>query len=235
MKTPSIWKSIVAAWPPAGWPRAPAVRFNRRATETPSPSGRRRRTSRASLLSKAFPARATSARILLSGIGMANWITGDNGESLRLQKPFGVALDENGNLCLTDTDANRLLLPISRNKQWRRYDGAGKTKFVSPVAVARRNGIFYVADSELGESARLPRRRQICLSRSARRCNARSGWPLPATRCMSWIRRRTRFLFSAWTENSSSSSANAAPGRANSIFPPAPPPTAADICSSPTP
>src|SRR5439155_10969607 len=36
-------------------------------------------------------------------------------------------------------------------KRWVRYPGAGKTRFASPVAVARRNGIFYVADSELGK------------------------------------------------------------------------------------
>src|ERR1700727_2288312 len=37
---------------------------------------------------------------------MANWVTGETGDSLKLQKPFGVALDEAGNLCITDTGAN---------------------------------------------------------------------------------------------------------------------------------
>lgn len=78
----------------------------------------------------------------------ANWITGDSGESLNLRKPFAVALDETGNLCLTDTDAKLVCFADFTRKKWRRYDGVGKIKFASPVAVARRNGIFYVADSE---------------------------------------------------------------------------------------
>jgi len=80
---------------------------------------------------------------------VANWITGDTGESLNLHKPFAVALDETGNLCLTDTDDKLVCYVAFSHKKWRRYDGVGKIKFSSPVAVARRNGIFYVADSEL--------------------------------------------------------------------------------------
>jgi DNA-binding beta-propeller fold protein YncE len=81
----------------------------------------------------------------------ANWITGDTGESLNVHKPFGVALDEVGNLCLTDTDDKLVCYADFVHKKWRRYDGVGKTKFASPVAVARRNGIFYVADSQLAK------------------------------------------------------------------------------------
>ena len=81
----------------------------------------------------------------------ANWITGDTGEILNLHKPFAVALDETGNLCLTDTDDNLVCYADFAHKKWRRYDGVGQTKFAGPVAVARRNGIFYVADSRLGK------------------------------------------------------------------------------------
>ncbi len=82
---------------------------------------------------------------------LANWFTGDTGESLNLRKPFAVALDEAGNLCVTDTDANLVDYVDFTRKQWRRYTGVGTTQFVSPVAVARRGGIFYVADSGLGK------------------------------------------------------------------------------------
>jgi sugar lactone lactonase YvrE len=82
---------------------------------------------------------------------MANWITGETGESLNLHKPFAVALDETGNLCLTDTDDKLVCYADFTHKNWRRYNGTGKTRFASPVAVARRSGIFYVADSELGK------------------------------------------------------------------------------------
>jgi DNA-binding beta-propeller fold protein YncE len=80
-----------------------------------------------------------------------HWVTGENGESLALQKPFGLALDENGNLCVTDTGANLVCYLDFAHRKWRRYLASGKTDFVSPVAIARRNGIFYVADSALGK------------------------------------------------------------------------------------
>lgn len=79
-----------------------------------------------------------------------HWLTGENGESLALQKPFGLALDETGNLCVTDTGANLVCYLDLAHKKWHVYSAAGKTAFLSPVAVAKRNGIFYVADSELG-------------------------------------------------------------------------------------
>jgi len=82
---------------------------------------------------------------------VGNWITGENGESVSMQKPFGLALDETGNLCVTDMGANRVYYCDFKHKQWRSFDGVGKTKFASPVAVARKDGIFYVADSQLGK------------------------------------------------------------------------------------
>jgi len=80
---------------------------------------------------------------------MANWLTGDTGEDLNLRKPFAVALDENNGLCIADTEANLVCYADFSRKIWRRYDGVGKVKFASPVAVARRNGVFFVADSRL--------------------------------------------------------------------------------------
>ena len=82
---------------------------------------------------------------------LGHWLTGENGESLALQKPFGLALDETGNLCVTDTGANSVCYLDFAHRKWRRYLAAGKTAFVSPVAVARHNGVFYVADSGLGK------------------------------------------------------------------------------------
>ena len=82
---------------------------------------------------------------------LGHWITGENGESVSLQKPFGLGLDETGNLCITDTGVNRVYYCDFTRRQWRAYDGIGKMRFASPVAVARRKGIFYVADSQLGK------------------------------------------------------------------------------------
>lgn len=80
---------------------------------------------------------------------LADWITGEPAENLDLCKPFAVALDEKGTLCIADTDARLVCHVDFAHRKWKRYAGAGRTKFASPVAVARRNGIFYVADSEL--------------------------------------------------------------------------------------
>jgi hypothetical protein len=82
---------------------------------------------------------------------IGHWLTGENGDRLTLQKPFGLALDETGNLCVTDTGASLVCYLDFAHRKWRRYPAAGKTVFLSPVAVAKRNGIFYVADSELGK------------------------------------------------------------------------------------
>lgn len=80
-----------------------------------------------------------------------HWLTGENGESLALQKPFGLGLDESGNLCVADTGANLIYYLDFKNRKWRRYPASGKTTFVSPVAVVKHNGIFYIADSALGK------------------------------------------------------------------------------------
>ena len=82
---------------------------------------------------------------------LGHWITGENVGSLALQKPFGLGLDEAGNLCITDTGVNRIYYCDFTRRQWRSYDGIGKTRFASPVGVARRKGVFYVADSQLGK------------------------------------------------------------------------------------
>jgi len=82
---------------------------------------------------------------------IGHWITGENSSSQALQKPFGLAVDESGNLCVTDTGSKLVCFLDFKNKKWRRYAAVGKTAFDSPVAVARHNGIFYVADSGLGE------------------------------------------------------------------------------------
>ncbi len=77
------------------------------------------------------------------------WITGDENEEMALQKPFGVCIDDVGNLCITDTGAKRISYVDLNKKQWRNYEAVDKVRFASPVAVAREKGIFYVADSEL--------------------------------------------------------------------------------------
>src|SRR5579883_709948 len=79
---------------------------------------------------------------------LAGFLTGESAPRDGLIKPFGVAVDDTGNLCITDM-ANRAVYCCDlARKQWRRWDAAGKTPFASPVSIARRHGTFYVADSE---------------------------------------------------------------------------------------
>jgi DNA-binding beta-propeller fold protein YncE len=78
------------------------------------------------------------------------WLTGSDKGNEPFIKPFGIAFDEQDNLCITDTGANVVCLYDRAKRKWHRWEKAGKIRFSSPVAVARRNGIIYVADSGLG-------------------------------------------------------------------------------------
>jgi len=78
-------------------------------------------------------------------------ITGGPEDTKVLVKPFGVAVDEAGNLCITDTGENTVCLCDFTRKLWRSWNAIGKTRLASPVAIARQGSHFYVADSELGK------------------------------------------------------------------------------------
>jgi DNA-binding beta-propeller fold protein YncE len=82
---------------------------------------------------------------------VADWITGGGHGLARLQKPFGLALDDAGNLLLTDMGANAVCCLDHAGKKWLRWEQAGKTRFASPVAVARHRDTVFVADSVLGK------------------------------------------------------------------------------------
>lgn len=77
------------------------------------------------------------------------WITGSDRGNEQLSKPFALALDEFDNLCVTDTGANAVAFYNATTRKWTRWDKIGKTRFVSPVAVAKRQDTLYVADSAL--------------------------------------------------------------------------------------
>jgi DNA-binding beta-propeller fold protein YncE len=81
----------------------------------------------------------------------ANWITGSGRGLEPLQKPFGLALDDAGDLLLTDTGANVVCCLDHTGKKWLRWEQAGKTRFAAPVAVARHGDTIFVADSVLGK------------------------------------------------------------------------------------
>lgn len=78
-----------------------------------------------------------------------HWITGSEKGNEALLKPFGLALDENDNICLTDTGANAVCYYDREKKKWHRWTKLGDIRLASPVAVAKRGGTFFLADSIL--------------------------------------------------------------------------------------
>ena len=81
---------------------------------------------------------------------LGRWLTGSNKGNESLQKPFGVALDEQDNLCLTDTAANVVCFFDRADKKWQRWGKIGELTFSCPVAVAKHGSTLFVADSGLG-------------------------------------------------------------------------------------
>jgi sugar lactone lactonase YvrE len=86
-----------------------------------------------------------------TGSRIAGWLTGSQQDKQELSRPFGLALDEAGNLLVTDTGANAVFMLDTAHKKWRRWDSADKLKFECPVAMAAQNETIFVADSGLGK------------------------------------------------------------------------------------
>lgn len=81
----------------------------------------------------------------------ADWLTGETHGSGAFVRPFGVAVDEAGSLCVTDTAAKSVGCFDARARSWHRWTRVEKLDFVAPVSVAKRGDVLYVADSGLGE------------------------------------------------------------------------------------
>ena len=81
---------------------------------------------------------------------LSNWLSGARQGGELLSRPFGVALDESGNFCITDTGAKAVCYFDRAAKHWYRWEQVGGVGFASPVAVAKTGNVIYVADSSLG-------------------------------------------------------------------------------------
>jgi len=79
----------------------------------------------------------------------ANWVTGDSSGNSPFTKPFGLALDTAGNLCLTDTGTPAVGFYDAKVKRWLRWERIDKLRFQSPVAVVKAGEVIFVADSAL--------------------------------------------------------------------------------------
>jgi streptogramin lyase len=81
----------------------------------------------------------------------ANWITGVSNSRQKLGRPFGLSLDESGNLLVADTGAAAVCYLDLARKKWQRWSTVGDARLQSPVAAVRRGPTFFVADSALGK------------------------------------------------------------------------------------
>ena len=82
---------------------------------------------------------------------LARSITGVGSDAKQLSRPFGLSLDDAGDLLVTDTAASTVCCLDLAHKKWLRWTSDGDQKFVSPVAAVGHGKIFYVADTGLGE------------------------------------------------------------------------------------
>jgi DNA-binding beta-propeller fold protein YncE len=82
---------------------------------------------------------------------VANFLTGSDRGLEAFVRPQGVALDEQGNLCLADPGAPAVCFLDRAEGRFLRWQRIGDEDLVSPVAIARRNGVFFVADTGLGK------------------------------------------------------------------------------------
>lgn len=104
-------------------------------------------------------AQPTDFGVKLSGLRrFSNWLTGAQTGNEPLLKPFALALDEQDNLCVSDTGANAVCFLDRRANRWFRWTGvehrAGRGRgvilFSSPVALAKSGEQIWVADSARG-------------------------------------------------------------------------------------
>ncbi len=77
-------------------------------------------------------------------------LTGQKKSNYTLVKPLGIALDEDDNICVTDTGTALVWYFDQQRKSFKSWGKIGSIKLVSPVAIAKRKGTFFVADSSLG-------------------------------------------------------------------------------------
>ncbi len=84
---------------------------------------------------------------------LANALTGVGTSATKLSRPFGLSLDEAGNLLVTDTGANAVCYLDLAHKKWLRWTSVGGRRFLSPVAAVHQGKTFYVADTAWGAVA----------------------------------------------------------------------------------
>lgn len=78
------------------------------------------------------------------------FLTGSRTDREEFVRPFGIAMDEDGNLCITDVGSGYVFLFDKKTRRFKKWEKIGKTRFVAPVAIAKSKDLLFVADSVLG-------------------------------------------------------------------------------------
>jgi DNA-binding beta-propeller fold protein YncE len=78
------------------------------------------------------------------------WLIGKSRADESFVKPFGIAVDDEGDICLTDTGAAAVCYFDRAHHKFQRWTRLGKIALQCPVAVAKKGERFFVADSALG-------------------------------------------------------------------------------------
>lgn len=81
---------------------------------------------------------------------LAGWITGHSPDRETFVRPCGVAFDEQGGIGVTDTGTAKVWWFDRAKGEFQGWNRIGKHTLKAPVAIARAQGVFYVADSALG-------------------------------------------------------------------------------------
>lgn len=85
---------------------------------------------------------------IFSRIG--NAIIGSKKADRQFVKPQSLNLDDQGNICLTDTGTGSIYVLDRAKHKAQRWDKAGKKRFINPVAMAKRKDLMFVAEPEAG-------------------------------------------------------------------------------------
>ncbi|MBL9135355.1 MAG: hypothetical protein JNK85_05785 [Verrucomicrobiales bacterium] len=81
---------------------------------------------------------------------LAGWFTGNQPDQERLVRPCGLAMDDQGVICVTDTGSGKVWCLDRAKKEFHIWDKVGSYQLRSPVGIARWQGVNYLADSSLG-------------------------------------------------------------------------------------
>lgn len=80
---------------------------------------------------------------------IGQWLSGTSGTADRLDRPFGMCVDEQGNLLVTDTSTPAVCMFDIQNLKWRSWSEIGGVLLQSPVSAVKAGDRIIVADSAL--------------------------------------------------------------------------------------